>query len=312
MTSVTTDLAQVEPAPSAVTIGVFDGVHRGHRVLLERVVDLARRDGLRAVAVTFDRNPLAVVSPGDQPPVLQVLEDKVAALAATGVHHVHVLTFDEAASQESPDDFVGRVLAGPLQARHVVVGANFRFGHRASGDSALLARMGADLGFDATPVDLVELDGTALSSSAIRTAIARGDVAAAARALGRPHRLSGPVVTGEGRGRTIGVPTANVAVVDGFAMPATGVYATRVGRRGEGGWVGDTWDAVTNIGTRPTFDGRDVTVEAHLFDVDIDLYGDEVVVDLVARLRGEQRFDGVDDLVAQIHRDVEDARTALA
>lgn len=312
MTTVSHRLADVSPAPSVVTIGVFDGVHRGHQALLARTVAAGRELGVRAVAVTFDRNPLAVVRPDREPPALQVLDDKVAALAATEVDHVHVLDFDRAASQEAPEDFVRRVLAGPLQAHRVVVGENFRFGHRAAGDVDLLRRMGPDVGFEVDPVSLVAGDDGVVSSSAVRAAIAAGDVAAAADLLGRPHRLPGRVVPGDGRGRTIGIPTANVDVVAGLAVPETGVYATRVARRGADGAIGAAWDAVTNIGTRPTFDGEGTTVEAHLLDVDVDLYGADVVVDLVARLRGEQRFDGVDELVAQIHRDIDRGRAVLA
>ncbi len=312
MTTVSRRLADVTDAPSVVTVGVFDGVHRGHRLLLSRTVAAARDRDLRSVVVTFDRNPLAVVRPGHEPPALQVLEDKVASLTATEVDHVHVLAFDRAASQEEPENFVQRVLAGPLAARRVVVGEDFRFGHRAAGDVDLLTAMGADLGFDVDPVSLVAADDGVVSSSAVRAAIAAGDVEAAAAALGRPHRLVGRVVPGEGRGRTIGVPTANVEVVAGLAVPAIGVYATRVARRGPDGTLGPAWDAVTNVGTRPTFDGHGITVEAHLLDADIDLYGAEVVVDVVARLRGEQRFDGVDDLVAQIRRDIDRGRAVLA
>lgn len=312
MTVVSRRLDDVDPAPSVVTIGVFDGVHRGHRVLLSRTVDAAQVRGVRAVAVTFDRNPLAVVRPGHEPPALQVLEDKVASLTATEVDHVHVLAFDRAASQEAPDDFVRRVLAGPLEAKQVVVGEDFRFGHRAAGNVVLLTTMGEDLGFDVDAVPLVSGDDGVVSSSAVRAALADGDVEAAATALGRPHRLVGRVVPGDGRGRTIGIPTANVEVVAGLAVPAIGVYATRVARRGPDGTLGPAWDAVTNVGTRPTFDGHGITVEAHLLDVDVDLYGADVVVDLVARLRGEQRFDGVEELVAQIHRDIDRGRAFLA
>jgi len=311
VTTVSHRLDDVDHAPSVVTIGVFDGVHRGHRMLLSRTVDAARDRDVRSVVVTFDRNPLEVVRPGQHPPALQVLEDKVASLVATEVDHVHVLAFDRAASQEAPEDFVGRVLAGPLEANRVVVGEDFRFGHRAAGDVDLLTAMGEDLGFDVDAVALVVGDDGVVSSSAVRAAIAAGDVEAATAALGRPHRLVGRVVPGDGRGRTIGVPTANVDVVAGLAVPATGVYATRVARREPDG-PGTTWDAVTNVGTRPTFDGEGITVESHLLDVDVDLYGAEVVVDLVARLRGEQRFDGVEDLVAQIHRDIEHGREVLA
>nr|WP_274387916.1 bifunctional riboflavin kinase/FAD synthetase [Salsipaludibacter albus] len=301
----------VDVAPSVVTIGVFDGVHRGHRALLDRVRDEARTRGMRAVAVTFDRHPMAVLDPAERPPALQTLDDKVASLEASGIDHVHVLTFDRTASREPAVGFATRVLGGPLAARHVVVGTNFRFGHGAVGDVALLERLGADLGFTVEGFDLVDVGQEAVSSSRIRDALARGDVAWAAEALGRPHRLSGSVVRGDGRGRTIGVPTANVSVVPGLALPAAGVYATRVRRRGPDGPTGPVWDAVTNIGTRPTFDGRDVTVEAHLLDVEVDLYDQEVVVDVLERLRDERRFDDVDALVTQIHDDIAAGRAVL-
>lgn len=309
------ELADVPATASVVTIGVFDGVHRGHRALLARTTERARTDGLRSVAVTFDRNPRSVVQPDRAPPDLQVLEDKVASLHAAGIDHVHVLHFDAAAATEEPRGFATRVLAGPLAARHVVVGENFRFGHRAAGDAEALAAYGRDMGFTVEAVGLVVHGGHVVSSSAIRVAIAAGEVRNAADLLGRPHRLSGRVVRGEGRGRTIGVPTANVAVVDNLAMPELGVYATHVARRvvdGPTGAVGEWWPAVTNVGTRPTFDGRGVTVEAHLLDVEVDLYGDEVVVDLVERLRGERRFDDVGGLVTQIRTDVDQARRALS
>lgn len=314
-TSIGAGLAEVPIEPSVVTIGVFDGVHRGHRALLERTIRRARTDGRRAVAVTFDRNPRAVVRPDEAPPALQVLDDKVAALLAAGIDHVHVLAFDADAAREAPRDFAARVLAGPLAARHVMVGQDFRFGHRAAGDVGLLRELGPDLGFTAEGVALVDVDGQVVSSSAIRAAVVAGEVGTAAALLGRPHRVSGTVVPGEGRGRTIGVPTANVEVVAGLAMPAIGVYATRVAPRepdSTPGAVGESWASVTNVGTRPTFDGEGVTVEAHLLDADVDLYGREVVVDLVERLRGERRFDGVDDLVAQIRRDIERGRQVLA
>lgn len=303
---VTRDLAEVAPRPSVATIGVFDGVHAGHRALLQRVTERAGQDDLRSVAITFDRHPMEVVRPGHQPPALQHLDDKLAALAATGIDLVHVLTFDVEASQEPAAAFVARVLAGPVSARRVLIGQNFRFGHRAAGDLDLLRRLGPEHGFVAEAIDLVDIGGFEVSSTAIREALAVGDVATAAIGLGRPHRVRGPVVHGDGRGATIGIPTANVAVPEGLAVPAGGVYATRTVV------AGVAHDSVTNVGSRPTFGGAHVTVESHLFDVDLDLYGREVAVDFVARLRDEQRFDGVEVLVAQIHADVDRARSLLA
>lgn len=311
MTVVTERLHHVDVEPSVVTIGVFDGVHRGHRALLDRVRQEGRDRGIRSVAVTFDRHPLAVIEPDRQPTTLTRLDDKVTALGSTGIDHVHVLRFDRAASREPADGFASRVLGGPLAARHVVVGTNFRFGHGAAGDVDLLERLGSDLGFTVEAFDLVEFGEVAVSSSAVRAALARGDVAWAAEALGGPHRVSGPVVRGDGRGRTIGVPTANVAVDPDVAVPAAGVYATRVRERGPSGPTGPQWDAVTNIGTRPTFDGRDVTVEAHLLDADVDLYGRDVDVEFVERLRDERRFDDVDALVDQIRVDIDRGREVL-
>jgi riboflavin kinase/FMN adenylyltransferase len=302
-------LAEIEPADSVVTIGVFDGVHRGHRALIGRARRQAEERGLRSVAVTFDRHPMEVVRPGSQPKYLQTLERKVAALLDEGIDLVHVVTFDHAFSQQSADEFVGRTLAGPVQARHVVVGANFRFGHGARGDVALLAERGEQLGFEVEAVSLVDVDGVAISSTEVRERIAAGEVEWAAEALGRPHVLEGPVVRGDERGRTIGFPTANVEVGDRMQVPANGVYA------GHAVVVGRTTTRhpmVVNVGQRPTFEGDHVTVEAHLLDVDLDLYGEHLALHLEHRLREERRFDGVDELTAQITADVARARELLA
>lgn len=311
MTEVVRRLEDVQQGPSVVTVGVFDGVHRGHRVIIDRAVDTAGRRGVRAVAVTFDPHPTAVVRPEAVPPLLQPVEDRVAALTGTGVDVVLVLPFTPELSQLDPAAFVERVLSGVLDARGVVVGSNFRFGHRAAGDVEVLARLGEAHGFDAVGVDLLELDGDPISSTEVRRHLADGDVEWAAAALGRPWTHRGTVVRGEGRGRTLGVPTANVVAPEGILRPGGGVYAARA-VRGE-----DRWDAVVNVGSRPTFEGRTVTVEAHLLDPggpgeDLDLYGDELELALLARLRDEQRFDGPDALVAQIRDDIDTARTVLA
>lgn len=307
-TRVARGIAEVDPAPSVVTIGVFDGVHHGHRSLLGRTVADAREAGVRAVAVTFDRHPMEVVRPDAAPPYLQRLDDRIASLAGEGLDLVLVLPFDEQLSRLSPEAFVEQVLAGPLAARRVVVGANFRFGHKAAGDVALLEELGAVHGFDVVPAALADLDGVTVSSTEVRERLARGEVEWASRALGRDFTVSGTVVEGHQRGRSIGVPTANVAVDPRMQVPAAGVYAGRAWRRGSG----DASDAVINIGTRPTFeeDGPR-SVEAHLLDVELDLYGDELVVAFVSRLRDEQRFDGVEQLVERIHADIAEARRRL-
>jgi riboflavin kinase/FMN adenylyltransferase len=302
----------VAPAPSVVTIGVFDGVHRGHRAILDRATDEAARRGVRSVAVTFDPHPMVVVRPDLAPRLLQRVEDRAEALAAAGLDLVVVLPFTEELSRLSPAAFVDEVVAGRLGAEQVVVGRNFRFGHRAAGDVSALAELGRDHGFEVEGVSLLDDDGTALSSTDVRSAIERGEVAWAATALGRPWRYVGEVVRGDGRGRTIDVPTANVVAPPEMVRPGGGVYAARA-------TSGDrTWDAVVNVGTRPTFDGTTTTVEAHLLDVDDgpeaggpDLYGRTLAVALLARLRDERRFDGPDDLVAQIRADIEAARAHL-
>ncbi|MBW3621696.1 MAG: bifunctional riboflavin kinase/FAD synthetase [Actinobacteria bacterium] len=308
MARVAWGLEDVAPAPSVVTIGFFDGVHRGHQTLIRRAVREAEDRGLRSVAVTFDRHPAEVVRPGSQPRYLQHRDRKVAALVDQGVDLVLVLAFDLERSQQPPDDFIATVLAGPLQARKVIVGTNFRFGHKAAGDVVLLSDQGAALGYDTEAMGLLHLGDTPISSTEIRSHLEAGDVAWAAEALGRPFVVEGAVVRGEGRGRTIGIPTANVEVDERLQVPAGGVYAATASVVG----MPDQHPAVVNIGTRPTFGGETVTVEAHLLDVELDLYGTRLALSFVDRLRDERRFDGPDDLVAQISRDIAAARVRLA
>jgi riboflavin kinase / FMN adenylyltransferase len=300
-----TRIDDIAPGPSVVTIGAFDGVHRGHQTLVRRAVDAARDRGVRSVAMTFDPHPAAVVRPGSEPPFLQTLEDRVTHLHAGGVDEVVVLEFTRELASLPPSDFLEELLVGRLAPVKVVVGTNFRFGHRAAGDVVALAEGGERHGYEVEAVTLLELDGEPISSSSIRERLAVGDVDWTARALGRPHEVVGEVVPGDGRGRTIGVPTANVAVPSGLLVPANGVYAGRA-RAGERSWA-----CVTNVGTRPTFDGAGVTVESHLLDVEEDLYGRRLGVSFEHRLRGEQKFDGPEALVAQIHHDLDEARALL-
>lgn len=298
-------IEDVTPEPSVVTIGAFDGVHRGHQTLVRRAVDAARQRGVRSVAMTFDPHPAAVVRPGSEPPLLQTLPDRVAGLDAAGVDEVVVLQFTRELASLGPHEFLEEVLVGRLAPVKVVVGTNFRFGHRAAGDVVVLAEGGERHGYEVEAVTLLELDGEPISSSTVRERLAAGDVAWSTKALGRPHEVVGEVVPGDGRGRTIGVPTANVAVGDGLLVPGNGVYAghARLGER--------RWPCVTNVGTRPTFDGTGVTVESHLLDADVELYGERLAVSFEHRLRGEQKFDGPDELVAQIRRDLDEARDLL-
>lgn len=289
--------------PLAVTIGVFDGVHRGHQHILET---LARRAGSVPVGVvTFRTHPAALTSPQGAPPLICSVAQRIELLAAGGVDVVALLDFDDALRRMPAERFVREVLVGHLGAEHVVVGTGFRFGHELSGDTGLLQRLGIEMGFTATAVPVLG-GATPVSSTAIRTAIADGDVEEAAALLGRPFQLRGTVVAGDGRGRGIGFPTANLSFPAGLATPGHGVYAVFVDADGtnRGG--------VANVGVRPTFAGTAEVVEVHVFDFDRDLYGSELRVDFLARLRDEMRFAGVGELVAQIGRDVTAARHLLA
>ena len=306
MTIVARGLDALPHGPSVVTIGNFDGVHRGHQVLLRRAVALAERHQARSVAVTFDPHPAVLLRAEAAPPRLQTLEDRVTALSAADLDAVVVLPFTRELASSTPAAFVAEVLAGSLAAVRVVVGTNFRFGAKAAGDVVTLLELGEQHGFAPEAVTLLEMDGRRISSSAIREHLQDGDLTWATAALGRPYQLGGVVVRGDGRGRGIGFPTANLAVDPDLVVPATGVYAGRA--RLEGRWV----PAVANVGLRPTFDGTTRTVEVHLLDVDQDLYGRHLAFRFLDRLRPEQRFDGVESLAAQIGADVERARGLLS
>lgn len=285
---------------AVLVIGNFDGVHRGHLALVHRAIDEAGRSGSRVVAVTFDPHPAVVLRPDDVPPALQSLDERIEMLLAAGCDHVEVLTFDAELASLTAERFVAELLVDRLGAAVVVVGENFRFGSGAAGDIATLRALGIEHGFAVEAVPLVDIGDGIVSSSAIRALLAAGDLVAVERALGRPYRLSGEVVPGEGRGRTIGVPTANLAVPGGRALPGDGVYACWAVLEA-GGHV----PAVVNIGWRPTFGGTGRTVEAHLLTDEVpDLYGTTLQLLLVARIRGEQRFDGPESLVARIQEDI--------
>jgi riboflavin kinase / FMN adenylyltransferase len=299
-------LDDVEPAPSVVSIGFFDGVHRGHQTIISRAVRQARDRGVRSVVVTFDRHPMEVVNPGSQPKLLMTLPRRAQSIADQDVDLVVVLPFDDALRHLPPDEFVDHVLVEPLRAERVIVGGNFRFGHRAAGDVRVLDELGPQRGFTAEGVTLLELDGVVISSTEIRAAVDEGDVDRATRMLGRPHIVDGVVVRGDERGATIGFPTANLQVGRRVAVPARGVYAGRCHLED-----GTQVPCVTNIGVNPTFGGQELRVEAHLLDWSGDLYGRAVGVDFRHRIRDEQRFDGVDALVAQIGRDADTARELL-
>lgn len=302
--------------PTSVTIGVFDGVHRGHRLLLDRVV-ADRWHGLLPVVVTFDPHPMVVLRPEAAPLSLSSLPHRLELLAMAGIQGVLVLPFDRELASLSAERFASAVICRGLHARHVVVGENFRFGNRAAGDVTLLRELGRELGFEVTSIGLAPLAGSEddkagapMSSTAIRALIRQGDVAAAALALGRRHRVSGPVVAGQRRGRQLGFPTANLAVPAGTAIPGDGVYAAQVRVGPAGQWL----PAAVSVGTNPTFEDVPRRVEAYVIDApaDFDVYGRQVDVEFVAFVRPMVRFDSVAQLVAQMAEDVEQVREILA
>lgn len=288
-----------------LTLGNFDGVHRGHQAILRRVADVAHVAGGEAIAITFSPHPVAVLRPDRAPAVLTSLRDKVRLIAASGIDVLVVQHFTPAFAAISAESFVERFVVERLRATKVIVGHSVSFGQGRRGDSDLLATLGGRLGFDVEVVGPIRVGDHDVSSSAVRQAVAAGDVALAATLLGRPHRLGGRVVRGKQRGAGLGFPTANVHVRSGMSPP-DGVYAVRVER-------GDTWlDGVANIGTNPTFGAAPRTLEVYLFDFDQNLYGERLTVAFVERLRGEIAFSSVDALVEQIRRDGDEARALLA
>lgn len=291
-----------------VSIGVFDGVHAGHRAIVARAVADAAELGASSVVVTFDPHPAYVVRPDAAPLLLGSVPERLDLLSSLGVDAVLVLPFDREMASWSAEEFVERLLVSRLHAKRVVVGENFRFGNRALGDVALLRRLGASDDFDVDAVSLVGdavAPDDAVSSTLVRSLIADGRVSDAARALGRPYGLSGVVVRGDARGRELGYPTANLAVPSGIAVPADGVYA---------GWLvradGSRWPAAISVGTNPTFDGVERRVEAYALDVEFDLYDERITIEFAERLRGMEKFDSVDALVSQMAADVAAVRAS--
>ncbi|HEY4396717.1 MAG TPA: bifunctional riboflavin kinase/FAD synthetase [Acidimicrobiia bacterium] len=306
-------LAAVRTDGAVVTIGAYDGVHLGHQAVLRLVRELADARGFEAALVTFDRHPAEVVRPESAPRLLTTLEQRLELLDATGdLDLCWVLTFDEARSKEAAEDFVREVLVDGIGARLVVVGADFHFGHRRGGNVPMLERMGAELGFEVLGLGLVAVEGDATgvpySSTRIRELLAKGDVAEAARLLGRPHEVRGVVERGDQRGAEhLGMPTANLTVPERICLPADGVYA--------GTFVAEDEverPAAISVGTRPTFyEDGDVLVEAYVLDFDGDLYGQRVKVRFREWVRGQERFDSTEALVEQMNADVEATRRIL-
>lgn len=295
---------------SAVTIGAYDGVHRGHRQLISEVQRRGSAQGLASVVVTFDRHPATVVRPESAPLILTHLDQKLELLAAVGVDRTLVVPFDRRRADETAEDFVVEVLVRALATRLVVVGENFHFGHGRKGNVALLRELGAIHGFEVVGWTLeADAGGAPVSSTRIRAMLGAGDVAGAADLLCRPHQVRGVVEHGDGRGGSeLGMPTANVALPADTALPADGIYA---------GWHerpdGSRHPAAISLGRRPQFTGGrgHRLLESHLLDVSADLYGETARVSFVERLRPEQRFGSVEELVEQMRRDVEDVRRLL-
>jgi riboflavin kinase / FMN adenylyltransferase len=283
-------LADTKPRPRTLAVGEFDGVHLGHRAVI---------DGSDTV-LTFEPHPLTVTHPERAPRLLTSLDVKADLVAGLGVSELVVIPFDDRFALQTPRDFIDHVLVGALDAQRVSIGENFRFGHGASGQPDLLI---ADARFETRVVTLIEAEGEIVSSSHIRALVAAGEVEQAARFLGAPFQLRGTVVRGDQRGRTLGFPTANIVPDAQLVCPGFGIYAA----------LADGGPAAVSIGVRPTFgEGLGVLVEAFLIDADIDLYGRELRLDFLARLRGERRFDSVEELIEQMQLDVEQARAICA
>jgi len=298
-----------------VTIGVFDGVHRGHQQLIGRAVERAGELGnLPTVLITFDPHPSEVLRPGSHPAQLTTLTRRAELVAELGVDAFWVLPFSHEFAHVAPAEFVHELLVDRLHASAVVVGRNFTYGYKAAGDVAELQRLGQRFGFEAIGLDLVA-DGdrgrtVTFSSTYIRSSIAAGDVEAAADALGRPHRVEGVVVRGDQRGRELGYPTANVAATEHAAIPADGVYAGWFVRPGREGGE-ERLPTAVSVGTNPTFSGQVRTVEAFVLDHTEDFYGQRVGVDFVGRVRGMTRFDSIEELISAMDGDVATTRRLL-
>ena len=310
---VITDLS-VSPWPdqrAVVTIGAYDGVHLGHRAVIRQVRERAAALGALSVVVTFDRHPASVVRPEAAPRLLTTPEQKIELLSQTGVDAVVVVPFSAEQAKETPVDFVMRVLVDTLRTKAVIIGSDFHFGHMRQGNVTLLREMGERHDFTCEPIVLVpRADGVnePVSSTAIRRALAGGEIDSATRMLGRAHEVRGVVIEGDQRGRTIGFPTANVNIPAGMCLPSDGVYAG-IYRRPDG----SEHSCAINLGRRPTFyANQDYSLlEAYLLDFTGDLYGEEAAVQFVAFLRSEKQFGGLDELKEQLVKDIESARAAV-
>ena len=301
------DALPLPDGPSVVTVGFFDGVHLGHQEVIRRTVAAAKERDARSVAVTFDRHPREILTPGEEPRLLTTVERKAELIAACGIDALVVLGFTQEFSKIPAEDFVRDVLVGGLHSVHARVGANFTFGHRAAGTVATLSDVGAPIGMTADEVGLFELGGRVLSSSSIREALATGDLMWPHTALGRRYAVDGEVVAGAGRGKGLGYPTANLRTWPRLLLPGQGIYAGIAELQD-----GSRYLAAIDVGTNPTFGTEPLHVEAFLLDfADDELRGDTLTVEFWERLRDEVKFHSVDDLVAAIADDVERTRSVV-
>ncbi|MEW6119413.1 MAG: bifunctional riboflavin kinase/FAD synthetase [Pseudomonadota bacterium] len=291
----------------AVTIGNFDGLHLGHKAMLARLQEVARVRALPACVLSFEPHPREFFAPEQAPARLSSLREKAECLQRLGIDRLHVFRFDRAFSALTGETFIERVLGHTLQARYVLVGDDFRYGAKRAGDFALLQKMGATLGFDAEFLPTVEVAGERSSSTAVRQALAAGELDHAARLLGRPYSISGRVVHGDKLGRDIGFPTANIQLKHN-RPPLMGIFAVELS-----GLNGSPLPGVASLGKRPTVKNPDAApvLEVHLFDFNADIYGRRVRVDFLKKLRDEEKYPDLDSLVAQIRRDVAEAKTFL-
>lgn len=292
--------------PNAVTIGNFDGVHLGHQAMLARLTARAVSLGALPTVLTFEPHPREVFSPQSAPTRLSSMREKLERLRELGVGHAHVCPFDRAFAALTPEAFIQRILVDGLKTRYVLVGDDFRFGAKRAGDIGLLARVGAEQDFVVESLPTVEAAGQRASSTAVRTALAEGDMATAAQLLGHPYTISGRVVDGDKLGRTIGYPTANVQLKHN-RPPVRGIFAVRVQ-----GLERPDWPGVASLGTRPTVHANGLpTLEVHLFNFNQSIYRTHLRVEFLHKLRDEQKFDSLNALIAQIGRDADEARTLL-
>jgi riboflavin kinase/FMN adenylyltransferase len=290
--------------PCAITIGNFDGVHRGHRQILRRVISLAREEGWKSALLTFDPHPAKLVTPASAPRLLTTLEERARIILERGIDQILILPFTPEIAALGPEDFVREILVDKLKARAVLVGSNFHFGKRAAGDAAALEEFGERYSFETDIVVPVLWRKRVISSSAIRRSVEAGDVATACRMLGRPYALPGKVVPGEGRGSKETVPTLNLDTA-AEVLPNDGVYVTRTRESS----TGREWPSITNVGTRPTFDGRNRTIETYLLSTLAGAPPREISVEFLRRVRDERKFENAETLKAQILRDVNRAQT---